>query len=84
MQLSFPGRMSLTNYISQSLVLSLNYGPWGLGLFQKIEFWKSFLIAILVWSTLLLVSKLLLSKFSKGPAEWLLGRLTQKKRIVAL
>ena len=38
MQLRFPGRMSLTNYISQSLVLSLIYGPWGLGLFQKIEF----------------------------------------------
>jgi uncharacterized protein len=84
MQLSFPGRMSLTNYILQSLALSLIYGPWGLGLFQKIEFWKSFLIAILVWITLLLVSKSLLSKFSKGPAEWLLGRLTQKKRRVAL
>jgi len=84
MQLSFPGRMSLTNYILQSLALSLIYGPWGLGLFQKIEFWKSFLIAILVWITLLLVSKSWLSKFSKGPAEWLLGRLTQKKRRVAL
>ena len=83
MQLSFPGRMSLTNYLSQSLVLSLIYGPWGLGLFQKIEFWKSFLIAILVWALLLLVSKSVLSKFSKGPAEWLLGRLTQRKRKVA-
>ena len=78
MQLSFPGRMSLTNYILQSLALSLIYGPWGLGLFQKIEFWNSFLIAILVWFSLLLISKFWLTKFSKGPAEWLLGRLTQK------
>ena len=78
MQLSFPGRMSLTNYILQSLALSLIYGPWGLGLFQKIEFWNSFLIAILVWISLLLISKFWLTKFSKGPAEWLLGRLTQK------
>ena len=84
MQLSFPGRMSLTNYISQSLVLSLIYGPWGLGLFQKIEFFNSFLIAILVWFSLLLISKFWLTKFSKGPAEWLLGRLTQKSRRVAL
>ena len=84
MQLSFPGRMSLTNYISQSLVLSLIYGPWGVGLFQKIEFWNSFLIAILVWFSLLLISKFWLTKFSKGPAEWLLGRLTQKSRRVAL
>ena len=84
MQLSFPGRMSLTNYLSQSLVLSFIYGPWGLGLFQKIDFWKSFIIAILVWSSLLLVSKLWLAKFSKGPAEWMLGRLTQKSRRVAL
>ena len=83
-QLSFPGRMSLTNYISQSLVLSLIYGPWGLGLFQKIEFWNSFLIAILVWFSLLLISKFWLTRFSKGPAEWLLGRLTQKSRRVAL
>ena len=78
MQLSFPGRMSLTNYILQSLALSLIYGPWGLGLFQKIEFWNSFLIAILVWISLLLISKFWLTNFSKGPAEWLLGRLTQK------
>lgn len=84
MQLRFPGRMSLTNYVLQSLFLSFIFGPWGLGLFQEIEFWKSFIIAILVWSSLLLVSKLLLSKFSKGPAEWLLGRLTQKKRRVVL
>ena len=84
MQLSFPGRMSLTNYISQSLVLSLIYGPWGLGLFQKIEFFNSFLIAILVWFSLLMISKFWLTKFSKGPAEWLLGRLTQKSRRVAL
>ena len=78
MQLSFSGRMSLTNYILQSLALSLIYGPWGLGQFQKIEFWNSFLIAILVWFSLLLISKFWLTKFSKGPAEWLLGRLTQK------
>ena len=84
MQLSFPGRMSLTNYIFQSLVLSLIYGPWGLGLYQKIEFWISFLIAILIWFSLLLISKFWLTKFSKGPAEWLLGRLTQKSRRVAL
>ena len=84
MQLSFHGRMSLTNYIFQSLVLSLIYGPWGLGLFQKIEFFNSFLIAILVWFSLLMISKFWLTKFSKGPAEWLLGRLTQKSRRVAL
>lgn len=78
MQLSFSGRMSLTNYILQSLALSLIYGPWGLGQFQKIEFWNSFLIAILVWISLLLISKFWLTNFSKGPAEWLLGRLTQK------
>ena len=84
MQLSFPGRMSLTNYIFQSLVLSLIYGPWGLGLYQKIEFWISFLIAILIWFSLLLISKFWLTGFSKGPAEWLLGRLTQKSRRFAL
>ena len=78
MQLSLPGRMSLTNYRLLPLALSLIYGPWGLGQFQKIEFWNSFLIAILVWFSLLLISKFWLTKFSKGPAEWLLGRLTQK------
>ena len=83
MQLSFPGRMSLTNYISQSIILTLIYGPWGLGLFQKIDFWASFIIAILIWFSLLQLSKIWLRKFSKGPAEWLLGRLTQSKRSVA-
>ena len=68
----------ITNYISQSLVLTLIYGPWGLGLFQKLDFWESFMITILDWSLLLLISKFGLAKFSKGPAGWLLGRLTQK------
>ena len=33
------GRMSLTNYISQSVVTAFIFSPWGLGLFQKLQTW---------------------------------------------
>ena len=43
------GKMSLTTYISQSVVTSLIFGPWGLGLFQDLQTWQVFLLAFGGW-----------------------------------
>jgi uncharacterized protein len=72
----FAGRMSLTNYFLESVALSFIFGPWGLGLFQRIDFWLSFVIAVLIWIVLLKFSQLWLSRFRQGPGEWVLAKMT--------
>lgn len=72
------GKMSLTNYIAQSIAASLIFGPWGLGLFQKLDLWLVFILAFLIWFTFIYLSRLWLQKFQQGPLEALLGALTQR------
>ena len=76
--LRFPGRMALTNYIAQSVALSVLFGPWGLGLFQSVDYWLAFVIALGVFAILSAVSVAWLSAFRQGPLEWLMGILTRR------
>lgn len=66
------GRMSLTVYLSQSLVLSLVFSAWGLGLYQQVPYWAAVLIALGVTAVLALIAHLWLTRFSQGPMERLL------------
>jgi uncharacterized protein len=68
------GRMSLTVYLSQSLMLSLIFGGWGLGLYQQLPYWGAVLTAVAVTVFLAVVSRLWLTKFRQGPMEKLLSR----------
>jgi uncharacterized protein len=70
------GKMSLTNYIVQSIATSLIFGPWGLGLFQKLDLWLVFLLAFIIWVTLVKLSNLWLQKFPQGPLEKLVAKIT--------
>jgi len=78
--LRFPGRMALTNYIGQSVVLMFLFAPWGLGLFQSIDYWLAFVIALAVFAVMAALSVAWLSVFKQGPLEWLMGILTRRKR----
>lgn len=78
--LRFPGRMALTNYLAQSVALSLIFGPWGLGLFGQIDYWVAFVIAIGIFVVLSLASIAWLRVFQQGPMEWLLGVVTRRAR----
>jgi uncharacterized protein len=75
--LRYPGRMALTNYIAQSVVLSLVFGPWGLGLFEQLEYWVAVVIAVVIFCVLTLASVLWLKFFQQGPLEKLVGVLTR-------
>ena len=74
------GQMSLTVYISQSVITSLIFGPWGLGLFQELETWSVFTLAFLIWLFLVAFSNLWLKRFDQGPLERVLSLLTRSKR----
>lgn len=66
------GRMSLTVYLSQSVLLSFIFSPWGLGLYQQTPYWVAVLISAGVTVLLALFARVVLSRFSQGPMERLL------------
>ena len=74
------GRMSLTVYIGESVLASLIFGPWGLGLFQKVEIWAVMLIALAMWLLLVWASTQWLKRYSQGPLEWVVHQLTRSRK----
>ena len=73
------GKMSLTIYISQSVITSMIFGPWGLGLCQELQTWQVLLLAIGIWIGLVLFATHWLKKFQQGPLESLMGALTRSR-----
>ena len=73
------GKMSLTIYISQSVLTSLIFGPWGLGLFQALQTWQVFLLAFAIWLILSYLAAQWLKKFNQGPLEKLVSSLTRNR-----
>jgi len=73
------GKMSLTIYISQSVLTSLIFGPWGLGLFQALQTWQVFLLAFAIWLLLSYLAAQWLKKFNQGPFEKLVSSLTRNR-----
>jgi uncharacterized protein len=82
--MSYPGRTSLTNYLLQSVFLSMIFGAWGLGLFQAVDYWVALLIGVAIYVVLAGLSALWLRRFSQGPMEKLMAVLTRKKRASAV
>ena len=66
------GRMSLSNYLGQSLAANLLVAGWGLGLYASIRLAALFPLALAIAAAGLAVSALWLRLFRSGPAEWLL------------
>ncbi len=73
------GKMSLTIYISQSVITSLIFSPWGLGLFQDLQTWQVFLLAFGIWLLLSYLAALWLQRFKQGPLEKLVSTLTRNR-----
>ena len=73
------GRMSLTVYISQSIITSMIFGPWGFGLFQDLPTWQVVLLAVGIWALLVYLSTIWLKRFSQGPLEQLVNTLTRSR-----
>ncbi len=73
------GRMALTNYLGQTLILCLIFFGWGLGLIGRLNFGLLPAIALLILAVQLWYSRWWLERFSFGPAEWLWRTLTYGK-----
>lgn len=72
------GRMSLTNYIMQSVILSVIFYGWGFGLFGHQKVTDLVLIAICVYLFQMVYSSVWLKYFDQGPLEALWRKFSYK------
>jgi uncharacterized protein len=68
------GRMSLSCYIGESLIVSLVFCAYGLGLFGKLNAGAVSALALGTWIALDLLAKATQSRWASGPLESLLRR----------
>jgi len=73
------GKMSITNYLFQSVVLTFIFYGYGLGFYGEISIFHGTILAILVFILQILMSHLWLQKYDTGPVEWLWRGITYKK-----
>ena len=79
-RLAAVGRTALSNYILQSVICTLIFYGFGLGLFGQVERGGQMLIVIAVWMLQLWVSPWWLARYRFGPIEWLWRSLTYFRR----
>ncbi|GAB3552640.1 DUF418 domain-containing protein [Arthrobacter tumbae] len=70
------GRMALTNYLMQSVIMALVFTAYGLRLSNGLPAIAVAGIAVVIFVAQLILSCLLLVRIRTGPAEWLLRRVT--------
>jgi uncharacterized protein len=70
------GRMALTNYLAQSVMLSVCFYGYGLGLYGTVGSAKAVGIGLVIYAGQLVFSLLWLRRFEHGPAEWTWRRMT--------
>lgn len=75
------GKLALTNYLSQSVIMGLIFYGHGLGLKGDLSFGSVMLIVPVIWIVQAILSNLWLSYFSFGPCEWLWRCLTYGRRM---
>jgi len=71
------GRMSLSVYVGESVIMSLLFHGYGLGLAKSIGSSAGVLVCVAVYAALLGFSHLWLGAFRMGPLDWLLRSITE-------
>jgi len=77
--LSYMGRMALTSYLTQSVVLTIVFYNYGFGFLGQKDLWLLVVIGVPFYLIQIIFSKMWLAHFRFGPAEWLWRSLTYKK-----
>ena len=68
--LAATGRMALTNYIAQSLLCSVVFYGWGLGMYGLLGYAEQWIVIVAIWALELAWSIWWLRHFNYGPLEW--------------
>ncbi len=70
------GQMALTNYLSQSIICTLIFYGYGLGLFGTFGAAQGIALTIVIYLIQIPISNWWMKRFRYGPAEWLWRSLT--------
>lgn len=74
------GQMALTNYLSQSIICTLIFYGYGLGLFGQVGAAAGIGLTIVIYGLQIPISHWWMRRFRFGPAEWLWRSLTYGRR----
>ena len=75
------GRMSLTNYLMQTIICTIFFYGYGMGYFARLTQFKLYTFAAEVIVVQVVFSVIWLRYYTYGPAEWLLRRLSYGKEL---
>ena len=78
--LACAGRMALTNFIAQSVVMTGLFYGFGIGLEGTVGPMSGVLIGCLIWFGQVKASQAWLRRFQFGPAEWIWRTITYSRR----
>lgn len=65
------GRLSLSNYLFQSIICTLLFYSYGLGLYGKVSYTTSTIMAVIIFLFQILFSAIWLKFYKMGPLEWI-------------
>ncbi|RAP22527.1 hypothetical protein C2W59_03524 [Bacillus pumilus] len=68
------GRLSLSNYLAQSIICTTIFYSYGLGLFGQMGSMFGLLLSVGLYTAQLFISYLYLKKWRRGPVEWMMGK----------
>lgn len=77
--LSYVGKLSLTNYLIQSIISTLIFYSYGLGFYGKVSAFMGTIIVMLIFALQVLVSRYWVTRYYYGPVEWLWRSFTYLK-----
>lgn len=69
-KLQIYGKMSLTNYVTQSMIGSFLFYGWGLGLYQHLGITYSALVGVAIFAVQYMFCVWWLKRHRQGPLEW--------------
>jgi uncharacterized protein len=73
------GQMALTNYLLESIICTLIFYGYGLGLFGRVGAAWGIVLTVVIYLALIPISHWWMKRFRYGPAEWLWRSLTYWK-----
>ena len=68
------GRLSLSNYLLQSIICTTIFYGYGLGLFGKLGVALGVVLAVVIYAVQVFISSVYYKRFKLGPAEWVLRK----------
>ncbi|MBK6726058.1 MAG: DUF418 domain-containing protein [Xanthomonadales bacterium] len=78
------GKMALSNYIFHSIAAAAVFHWWGLGLAGSLPLRHCYALALIIFVSQTICSRLWLRRFHHGPLEWIWRTLTLLKRVPLL